>query len=169
MAFCLPVTWSDLVDYRLFQSADFEQLYAIEEGCFQPQDRFQRRYMERLVNAASAATWIAEHDGTMAGFAVVEWSVEAGKGAAYIQTIEVAAGYRRRGVGAELLKRVEDSARAAGAEEIWLHVDARNDAAMGLYRTQGYVNEGREEHYYGEGRAGEIYFKSLKAPVDPSE
>ena len=117
--------------------------------------------MQRLIKTASAATWIAEEDGTMVGFAIVEWSVEPGNAVAYIQTIEVAPAFRRQGVGLDLLRHIEDSARGAGATEIWLHVDARNDAAAGLYRRRGYVNEGRQEHYYGKGRAGEIYCKPL--------
>ena len=149
------------MDYRHYRPDDFERLYAIEEECFQPPDRFGRRYMQRLIKTASAATWIAEEDGTMVGFAIVEWSVEPGNAVAYIQTIEVAPAFRRQGVGLDLLRHIEDSARDAGATEIWLHVDARNDAAAGLYRRRGYVNEGRQEHYYGKGRAGEIYCKPL--------
>ena len=117
--------------------------------------------MQRLIKTASAATWIAEENGMIVGFAIVEWSVEPGNAVAYIQTVEVADAYRRRGVGLDLLKHIEDSARDAGATEIWLHVDARNDAAVGLYRMRGYVNEGRQEHYYGKGRDGEIYCKPL--------
>ena len=42
---------------------------------------------------------------------------------------------RGRGIGGELLGRAEDSARAAGAHSIWLHVDAENSAAIRLYEA----------------------------------
>ena len=147
--------------YRLYRPDDFAQLYAIEEQCFQPPLRFGRRYMQRLVDAATSATWIAEEDSMMAGFAIVEWASQPEDSAAYIQTLEVAPSQRQRGVGAELLHRLESSAQAAGAAEIWLHVDAQNDGAIHLYRASGYVMDGREEHYYARGRAAEIYIKSL--------
>lgn len=149
------------MQYRLYQPEDFAQLYAIEEQCFQPPDRFGRRYMQRLINSAKSATWIAEEEGRMAGFAIAEWSNEAEADSAYIQTIEVSAAFRRRGVGAELLRRIELSAQTAGATLIWLHVDAQNDAAIHLYGAQGYVKQGSEQHYYGRGRAADIYGKFL--------
>ena len=124
--------------------------------------------MRRLVEGARTATWVAEEDGRMAGFAIVEWKVESDEAFAYIQTIEVAPSQRRRGVGDELLRRIESSAQAAGATEIWLHVDAQNDAAIRLYRAHGYQLAGREEHYYAHGCAAEIYCKSFAA-VQASE
>ena len=32
------------------------------------------RYMRQLVESADSATWIAEDDGQIAGFAIVEWA-----------------------------------------------------------------------------------------------
>ena len=60
---------------------------------------------------------------------------------AYIQTLEVLPERRGRGVGGELLRRIEGSARAAGAQSIWLHVDAENAAAIRLYERHGYRYE----------------------------
>jgi ribosomal protein S18 acetylase RimI-like enzyme len=149
------------VTYRLYIPGDFPALYAIEEVCFQPPYRFGRRYMRQLVESADGATWIAEEDGRLAGFAIVEWTRQPGGTVAYIQTIEVAPERRGRGVGGQLLRRMEDSAREAGAQAIWLHVDAENAGAIRLYRTHGYLCEGREEHYYARGRAALIYAKPL--------
>ena len=81
--------------------------------------------------------------------------------AAYIQTIEVHPASRRRGIALELLRRVEDSARAAGARSIWLHVDQENSAAIRLYEGRGYLRKGREEHYYARHRPAFIYAKPL--------
>ncbi len=59
----------------------------------------------------------------MAGFAIVEWAQQITDVVAYIATIEVLPALRGHGIGAELLRRIEGSANAEGASQIWLHVD----------------------------------------------
>jgi ribosomal protein S18 acetylase RimI-like enzyme len=147
--------------YRLYQPDDFTKLYAVEQICFQPPYRFSRAYMRQIVASADAATWTAEEDGVIAGFAVVEWAVESSETTAYIQTIEVLPEVRRTGIAGELMRRLEESAIKAGARLIWLHVDAENSAAQRLYETHGYTRQGREENYYPSGRAALIYSKPI--------
>jgi len=149
--------------YRPYTPQDFDHLYALEERCFEPPFRFSRRAMRLLVSLSNGATWIAEEDGQMAGFAIVEWNQEPDGVFAYIQTIEVAAEQHGCGVGLELLLRIEGSARHAGAGMIWLHVETENTAAIRLYEAQGYRCEGRQENYYPLGRAAFIYKKRLDA------
>lgn len=150
--------------YRLYQPEDFAALYAIEEICFQPPLRFPRAYMQRLLQNPEGATWVAEDDGGMLGFAIVEWPHQEGEILAYIQTLEVLPGWRKQGVGAELLRRLESSAQSAGARLIWLHVDADNSSAIRLYQAHGYQCEAREEHYYARHRPALVYCKSLAPP-----
>lgn len=142
---------------RPYIAADFEALYALEEACFPPPFRFDRRYMRKQVSSSEGATWVTEENGRLRGFAIVEWV----EGVAYIQTIEVDPALRGQGIGARLLDRMEDSARAAGAVVIWLHVDAENAAAIRLYEASGYRRQGKEEKYYPQGRAALIYAKRL--------
>jgi ribosomal protein S18 acetylase RimI-like enzyme len=149
------------VQYRLYKPEDFASLYAIEEICFQPPFRFGRKYMRQLVDSSDAATWIAEEDGQMAGFAIVDWAEGAEGAIAYIQTLEVTPQLRGAGVGAELLRRVEESAWRTGAEMIWLHVEAENEGAIRLYEKHGYRYENRQEDYYAPGRAALMYAKRL--------
>jgi ribosomal protein S18 acetylase RimI-like enzyme len=151
------------VNYRLCQPDDFPQLYAIEELCFPPPDRFSRRYLRSLVHRVNAATWIMEEEGRLSGFAIVIWTQRKSEITAYIQTIEVVPVARHGGIGRALLQRIEASARAAGALLIWLHVEAANAAAVHLYETQGYHCQGRRENYYPEGRAALLYAKDLLA------
>ncbi|HWG21751.1 MAG TPA: N-acetyltransferase [Terracidiphilus sp.] len=153
--------------FRLYTSADFPRLYAIEEICFQPPLRFPRRYMRQLVESQDSATWIAEQADQLAGFAIVEWSGDPANPQAYIQTLEVSPQHRRQGIALELLLRLESSARSAGATTIWLHVDAENTSAIALYRAHGYQQQGREEHYYARHRPAEIYAKSLTPIPNP--
>lgn len=151
--------------YRRYHSDDFAQLYSIEEVCFQPPLRFGRRYMRRLADSPHTITWIAEEDGRMAGFSIADCSPAIDGMVAYIQTIEVLPAMRGRGVGRELLRRIEDSARARGAGAIWLHVDPQNTGAIRLYESHGYACEGRKENYYAHGRAALIYCKPLEMPL----
>jgi ribosomal-protein-alanine N-acetyltransferase len=154
--------------YRPYRADDFSQLYAIEEVCFQPPLRFPRTYMRRVIENPDAATWIAEEQKQMAGFAIVEWAGAPGDRYAYIQTLEVAPEHRRQGIARELLGRLETSASQAGADTIWLHVDAENVSAITLYRAHGYHQRGRDEHYYACHRPAEIYAKPLNPPLIPS-
>jgi ribosomal-protein-alanine N-acetyltransferase len=149
------------VVYRLYIPEDFAPLYAIEQVCFESPFRFGRGYMRQLVNDSNAATWIAEEDGRMAGFAIVQWAREETEVVAYLMTIEVMPDARGRGLGAELLGRSEESARAAGAARIWLHVDEENAGAIRMYWRFGYLFEGRHENYYPRGRAALIAEKKL--------
>ena len=147
--------------YRLYRAEDFAALYAIEEVCFQPPHRFSRGYMRQLIRQRDAATWIAEDDGRMAGFGIVEWSEETAGTVAYVQTLEVLPEARGAGAGSELLRRLEGSAKDAGAVVIWLHVDAENGGAIRVYERSGYGVCGKEPDYYGRGRAGLVYAKQL--------
>jgi ribosomal-protein-alanine N-acetyltransferase len=147
--------------YRLFERNDFDDIYAIEEVCFQPPQRFSRRYMRQLIGSPDAATWVAEQDARMAGFAIVEWSQQVTGVLAYIATIEVLPQHRGRRIGAELLRRIEGSANAERAIQVWLHVDIENTAAIRLYERAGYCNNGRADHYYARNRPAAIYMKTL--------
>ena len=148
--------------YRPYATADFNELYAIEEICFHPPLRFPRRYVRRLVDRNDdVVTWIAEEDGKIAGFSIADFDWDTDGLFAYIQTIEVLPEMRGRGIGNELLRRIEESARGRGALAIWPHVEAQNAGAIRLYESHGYRCEGRQENYYAHGRAGLVYRKLL--------
>ncbi len=157
------------MNYRLYLPEDFAALYAIEEVCFQPPQRFTRSYMRQLVQQPNAATWIAEHDRIMRGFGLVEWTEEKPGMVAYVQTLEVLPQARGQGAGRELLARMEASAAQAGAVGMWLHVDAENAAAIHLYERGGYRLSCREEGYYGHDKAALVYAKLLTAEPSATE
>ena len=148
--------------YRQYTAADFAELYAIEETCFQPPFRFARWYMRRLLQNSGTISWIAEENAQLAGFAIADYEPENGGIAAYILTIEVLPAMRRRGIGAELLRRIEDSARERGVRAIWLHVDSENAGAIRLYESFGFACEGRKDGYYPQGRAALTYRKKME-------
>ena len=153
------------MQYRLYQPGDFDELYAIEEICFKAPERFSRGYMRQLVESTDTATWMAGESGSMAGFAIVEWSEQPDGVAAYIPTIEVLPEWRGKGIGAALLLRLEESAAGHEAFALWLHVDAENATAIHLYERSGYRKSGRAEHFYARNRPAAIYVKHLTREV----
>ena len=152
------------MDYRLYRDDDFMQLYNIELACFEPPFRFSRQTMRRLIGDPDSATWIAEEQEQMAGFAILYWAQPPEQPLAYIQTLEVLPAHRSRGVGRELLRRAEKSASSAGAHVIWLHVAESNAPAIRLYEAHGYSQQGREENFYAKGIPALLYAK----PIDHS-
>jgi ribosomal protein S18 acetylase RimI-like enzyme len=149
------------VNFRLYAPGDFERLYSVEQRCFPPQLRFSRRYLRQIVRSPQTATWVAEADSLLAGFAVAAFATKTNGVAAYLETIEVLSAFRGQGVGAELLRRVEASAAAAAAGILWLHVDIANQHAIRFYQAHGYSSEGIQEDYYPDGNAALIYRKPL--------
>lgn len=148
--------------YRLYQPEDFPALYAVEELCFDPPWRFSRSYMRKIVKNPHSATWIAEEGADLVGLAVVKWSAGQGEQAAYIETIEVHPAWCGRGIGGELLRYAEESARAAGVRAIGLHVQVENATAIRLYESHGYRCLGREEYYYA--RQPAFFYAKLMEP-----
>lgn len=154
--------------YRAYKTGDFPALYAIEEASFEPPFRFSSAYLRRLLENPRALAWVGEEEGVPAGFAVANCKEqEPGKTVAYIDTIEVMRERRGRGIGGSLLCHIEDSAKAAGARLIWLHVDAENNSAIRLYEAHGYVQEGRKEGFYPRQRAALVYVKPLPGAMNP--
>jgi ribosomal-protein-alanine N-acetyltransferase len=171
MASCFPERFSDLIVpimlYRLYRPGDFSQLYAVELACFAPPFRFTRRVMRQFIDCPESVTWVAEEPGQqqaglMTGFAILNRPSDAASTVAYIQTLEVASGQRRRGIASELLRRMEASAIAAEAEEIRLHVADANTPAIQLYELRGYQQGGKEENYYAKGISARVYSKLLR-------
>jgi putative acetyltransferase len=65
--------------------------------------------------------------------------------------MSVKAGWRRKGVGRELLSAGLEWAPTAGIRRIELYVYARNAPAIALYERFGFATEGRRKEFIREG------------------
>ena len=65
--------------------------------------------------------------------------------------MSVRADWRRKGVGRELLSAAIDWAPSVGIKRIELWVYARNEGAIKLYESLGFVHEGRRRGFIREG------------------
>jgi RimJ/RimL family protein N-acetyltransferase len=90
---------------------------------------------------AEGRTYVAEQDGTLAGFAT--WAEAAGTlgttGAMELEDLFVDPGYMRRGIAMALLDRIAEVLRARGAERLDV---AANPHALGFYRAAGFIDCG---------------------------
>jgi ribosomal-protein-alanine N-acetyltransferase len=67
-----------------------------------------------------------------------------------LESIAVAGEFQRRGVARELFSGLIGVLGRSGVEEIMLEVRAGNGVALGLYRSVGFVEEGRRRGYYAD-------------------
>ncbi len=98
-------------------------------------------------------TWLVEMEGRLAAFAQLRLSTRS-DGVTGVRPVElwrfyVDPDWHGRGVAAALLERVEDTARAHGAETLWLGVWEKNLRAQAFYRKHGFVRVGSHTFVVG--------------------
>ena len=141
--------------FRDYQTDDLEAMFRLDEACFASPFRFSRGMMRRFAEAKRARVVLAEEGGTVVGFCIVHLEPAGGRGCAgYVVTVDVAEGFRRQGLAGELMRRGEDTARAAGCGEMLLHVFTGNDAAIRFYESRGYGRVLLVRGFYGADREG---------------
>ena len=113
-----------------------------------------RRYVKTAQEAKDLREML---DGQLDEAWILE--TEAGEPAAYanfrflsgegeLMRIAVLPEYRGRGYSRKLMERLEESARAAGAQELTLEVRESNEAALHLYKSCGFRVEAVRKDYY---------------------
>lgn len=124
---------------------DLDALAMLEEARPQPWSR--KSLAEALSDADIRVFGIDEESGDNPGLAAYALVARLPFDAE-LQSILVTESCRRRGWGAAVLDAVIDRARSWRSERLLLEVRAGNEAAIGLYRRRGFVEEGRRRGYY---------------------
>jgi ribosomal-protein-alanine acetyltransferase len=94
--------------------------------------------------ATGYSACIGEYEGRVVAYGVLTFS----PGEAQVLNLSVVPDWRRRGFGRALLRRFVSTARARGAEQVFLEVRAGNAAAIGLYGAEGFQPVARRTAYY---------------------
>jgi ribosomal-protein-alanine N-acetyltransferase len=68
----------------------------------------------------------------------------------HINNVAVREGYRRRGVGRELLTRILQEGKRGGVARAFLELRAGNSAALALYEECGFEVTARRSRYYSD-------------------
>jgi N-alpha-acetyltransferase 10/11 len=115
-----------------------------------------------LLDLIAVLTWPdvirlkAVDDGEMIGF--IAGDPRPSQGAVWIATLGVDPGYRRRGIGLELLQACEEQVQLP---RVKLTVRISNDGAISLYKKAGYRTVDIWKQYYNDGEDGLVMEKIL--------
>jgi [ribosomal protein S18]-alanine N-acetyltransferase len=157
------------VTLRGYRQEDLEAMWALDVVCFEPVFRFSKRAMRLFAETAGALVAVAESDGELVGFAIVQMEMGRDGSRGYVVTLDVAEAWRRRGLARRLMEELEAKAAAAGADGMELHVYVENDGALRLYEGMGYRRVGIAENFYARGMDAFVYAKGLAGGVRGKE
>lgn len=117
--------------------SDPSGLLEIDRAAFAEFWRFDVRGLEEAMSATarSAVFVVRNAEGRPAAYAIVGY----GHAISYLQRVAVDPAWQGRGMGRSLVRVAARSARAAGARAMLLNTQFDNEAAMALYRSEGYV------------------------------
>ncbi len=127
------------------EARDLDAIMALEVATFVT-DAWSRDVMAAEL-AAQHTRYIVALDGLfVVGYAGL--SAPPGATQADIQTIAIDGGYRRRGLGAQLLGELMREATARGVDDVMLEVRADNPDAQRLYERHGFIAIAVRPRYY---------------------
>ena len=127
-----------------------DQLYRIEEQCFD-EEAFSKRQIGYLLTDYNTLAFVAKTDnGDIAGFIIAQVEVEENTEFGHIVTVNVAPKFRRKKIGTKLLVEIESLLKQKGIGECRLEVREDNHSAIKLYQNLGYQTIGKLENYYGK-------------------
>ena len=141
-------------------------MYALDVVCFEKPFRFTRGAMRRFAEAKKARVVVAEEDGALVGFVILEVEENDEGRTGYVVTLDVEPAFRRRGIAGVLMSEVERLARLDGCEAMVLHVFTGNDSAIRFYTHAGFARLHRAEGFYGRGVDAWVYAKRLLPLMD---
>jgi RimJ/RimL family protein N-acetyltransferase len=111
----------------------------------------ERRYLRAVRRSPDAAVLVAEMLGGIVGrLSIARDPHPASRHVADVGLM-VARPARRAGIGRALMHAAEAWARVAGVDKMELHVFPHNDAAISLYESLGYEQEGVRRRHYRRG------------------
>ncbi|ETP73105.1 ribosomal-protein-alanine acetyltransferase [Lachnospiraceae bacterium JC7] len=102
------------------------------------------RDFESAVNSSYDYPFVIHEDSHVTGYSVLRVLAPE----AEVEDICVSSDMRKQGIGECLLNHMISIARENGAENIYLEVRSKNEAAIGLYRKTGFQDSYVRKAYY---------------------
>jgi [ribosomal protein S18]-alanine N-acetyltransferase len=132
------------VAIRQYEARDFGALHKLDQACFPPGISYSKFSLQYFLNLAAADCLVAEDGKTIAGFILAESNPPL----AHIITLDVAAKYRRAGVGSQLLTQIEKHFQFKEVHAVLLETAVDNDCGIAFWKHHGYRTEAVVKRYY---------------------
>jgi ribosomal-protein-alanine N-acetyltransferase len=135
------------VEIREMTLDDLDNVMFIEDTSFSsPWSRYAFEY--DLIHNPHAYYFVYCLEGTITGYSGL-WIFET---VGHIVNMAVLEEFRRKGIAKKLLEFTLDFGRERGVERFTLEVRKSNEAAIELYRNNGFVDVGIRPRYYQDNR-----------------
>ncbi|MCS3461646.1 GNAT family N-acetyltransferase [Aeromonas sp. BIGb0445] len=134
---------------HFFQQLDRETRFMLFEAGERPSDiEGQRQRLEAMAAAPNQAMWLLVLDGEVEGFALmIGGGLRRNRHCALV-VMGLRSSARGLGWGERLLRTLIAAAPGCGISRLELGVMAHNEAAHGLYRKCGFIDEGIRRNAY---------------------
>ena len=146
-----------MITYRDMTNFDLPEVLAIEKSAYLKDAWTINQFKEELSAIASSRKYLVASEGGIIGYGGAAIAGEV----VDIHTLTVREDYRRRGIGGELLKRLEAWSAERGIRKVMLEVAVTNEAAIKLYEAAGYQRIRVRPNYYGAGLDAYVMERSL--------
>ena len=127
---------------REMQIDDLDQVVEIENACFAV-PWTETGFFSFLIRE-DALFLVAEEKGMILGFCGVLMVLDEGD----ITNVAVNPEHRRSGIGSQLVESLIRETEARGVKTLHLEVRQSNNAAISLYRSHGFEDNGVRKGYY---------------------
>lgn len=129
---------------RPYRRDDFEALFRLDRECYPPGIAYTRRMLRWFLAQPGAFCLVAEAEAALAGFLIADAQDDAG----HIITLDVAAAWRRRGIGSQLVEEAERQMAAAGVVQVEIETATEDPVAVAFWHSRGYRTGGVIPKYY---------------------
>ncbi|MEM1947890.1 MAG: N-acetyltransferase [Candidatus Caldarchaeum sp.] len=155
--------------FRTVKESDILEIMNINRICLP--ENYTYGFFADLAKEYPKAFWVAETNSKLVGYIMCRIEKIFSKfdflkirRAGHIVSVAVLPGYRRRGIGEELVRRaVYALTHEYGCEEAYLEVRVTNTPAILLYKKIGFVIKEVQKRYYADGE--DAYLMVLKLPA----
>ena len=129
---------------RPYDTRDFAAIHKLDQACFVPGISYSRWSLQYFLNLPTADCLVAEENKRIVGFILAEENPPL----AHIITLDVAASYRRHGVGSSLLQEMEQHFIFRGMQSVLLETAVDNESGIAFWQHHGYRTEAVLKKYY---------------------
>jgi ribosomal-protein-alanine N-acetyltransferase len=140
-----------MITYRQPIALDIPVLASYEKELFPYSPWSTAQFKEEFAGIPTTRFMsVAEADNQIVGYCGV--FLPAPGVEADVLTIAVLPDFRRQGIAREFMRQIEEWAKDRGASASMLEVEKSNSAAIGLYKSLGYLQISVRMDYYGPGQ-----------------